>query len=134
LIILSAITPVLAALDGKELFEYHKLIYKFDLNIVVVMTSAVVAILTSGLKTFQYQELWVSYRVTQELLKPEIYYYQFNVNGYESVDNKEALFVQRIETILDTEHKSWPASKNKKSEGESESVGKSDGEVESKPV
>lgn len=73
------------------------------------MTSAVVAILTSGLKTFQYQELWVSYRVTQELLKPEIYYYQFNVHGYENAPNKESFFVENIERILDTEHKGWPA-------------------------
>ena len=136
LIMLSALTPVLAALDGSEIFKYAGMVYKFDLNIVVVITSAIVAILTTGLKTFQYQELWVSYRVTQELLKPELYYYQFNINGYETAENKEALFVQRIELILDTEHKGWPASKNNKSEGESESEGADNTESggESKPV
>lgn len=117
LIILSAVTPVLAALDGNEIFKYGGMVYKFDLNIVVVIISAVVAILTSGLKTFQYQELWVSYRVTQELLKPEIYYYQFSINGYESIENKEAIFVKRIEAILDTEHKGWPASKKLEENG-----------------
>lgn len=109
LIILSAVTPVLAALEG------NKMLGDFSLNIFVIITSAIVAVLTSGLKTFQYQELWVSYRLTQELLKPEIYYYQFNVNGYDAVENKQALFVTRIETILDTEHKSWPASKKNQS-------------------
>ncbi|HZK95950.1 MAG TPA: DUF4231 domain-containing protein [Prolixibacteraceae bacterium] len=59
LIILSAITPVLAALDRET----------FKLLFVVVVISADVAILTTGLKTFQYQELWANYRATCEQLK-----------------------------------------------------------------
>jgi len=59
LIILSAITPVLAALDRET----------FKLLFVVVVISADVAILTTGLKTFQYQELWANYRATFEQLK-----------------------------------------------------------------
>jgi len=102
LIILSALTPVLAALDGKW----------FSLQIAVVITSAIVAILTTGLKTFQYQELWVNYRATYEQLKPEIHYYNFNIGPYggEGID-KESLFVTRIEKILDKEHQGWPPSK-----------------------
>ena len=50
LIVLSAITPVLAALIGNWP----------GLQIAVVVISALVAILTTGLKTFQYQELWVN--------------------------------------------------------------------------
>ena len=102
LIVLSALTPVLAALDIKGI----------DLQIPVVIISASVAILTTGMKTFQYQELWVNYRATHEQLKPEIYYYNFNVGPYggEKVD-KEALFISRIEAILDKEHQGWPPSK-----------------------
>lgn len=100
LIVFSAITPIIAALDDKWI----------DLQIPVVIISAIVAILTAGLKTFQYQELWVKYRSTNELLKPEIYYYNFGVGPYaeEGVD-KETLFVSRIEAILDKEHISWPS-------------------------
>ncbi len=102
LIVFSAVTPVIAALDGKWV----------SLQIPVVIISAVVAILTAGLKTFQYQELWVKYRSTVELLKPELYYYNFAVGPYaeEGVD-KETLFVSRVETILDKEHINWPAIK-----------------------
>src|SRR4026209_830162 len=64
LIVLSAATPVMAALDKKWI----------DLQIPVVIMSSAVAILTAGLKTFQYQELWVKYRTTNEFLKPEIHY------------------------------------------------------------
>lgn len=102
LIVLSALTPVMAALNWE----------KFDFQIPVIIISALVAILTTGLKTFQYQELWVSYRAVQEQLKPEIYYYNFNVGPYgvKGVD-KEALFISRVETILDKEHQGWPPAK-----------------------
>ena len=102
LIVLSALTPVLAALDGKW----------FSLQIAVIVVAAVVAILTTGLKTFQYQELWVNYRATQEQLKPEIHYYNFDVGPYGAKDiDKEALFISRIEAILDKEHQGWPPAK-----------------------
>lgn len=100
LIILSTLTTILAALPKQE---------KFDLGYVIVFTSAVVTILTSALKTFQYQELWVTYRSTIERLKPEIYYYTFNVGDYgQSGIDKETLFVTRVEGILGKEHEAWP--------------------------
>jgi hypothetical protein len=102
LIIFSALTPILAAFDGKWM----------SLQIPVVLISAIVAVLTASLKTFQYQEIWVNYRATDELLKPEIYYYNFSVGPYaeEGID-KETLFVSRVETILDKEHINWPVVK-----------------------
>ena len=122
LIIFSAITPVLAALDGKWV----------SLQIPVVLISAVVAVLTAGLKTFQYQEMWVNYRATNELLKPEIYYYNFSVGPYaeEGVD-KETLFVSRVETILDKEHINWPVVK-KPHETEHKENGVEEAEQETK--
>ena len=102
LIIFSAITPILAAFDGKWV----------SLQVPVVLISAIVAILTAGLKTFQYQEMWVNYRATNELLKPEIYYYNFGVGPYaEDGIDRESLFVSRVETILDKEHINWPVLK-----------------------
>lgn len=100
LIILSTLTTILAALPKQE---------KFDLGYVIVFTSALVTILTSALKTFQYQELWVTYRSTIERLKPEIYYYTFNVGDYGQTGvDKETLFVTRVEGILGKEHEAWP--------------------------
>ena len=107
LIVLSALTPVAAALDGKW----------FSLQILVIIISSVVAILTTGLKTFQYQEIWVTYRATYEQLKPEIYYYNFNVGPYSVAGvDKESLFVTRVEEILDKEHKGWPPAKKMREE------------------
>jgi len=102
LIVLSAIAPVLTALITKWP----------ELQIAVVVITALVAILTTGLKTFQYQELWVNYRATYEQLKPEIHYYNFSVGPYgEAGVDKESLFVARVETILDKEHQGWPPAK-----------------------
>lgn len=116
LIILSALTPVLAALNED-----------FKLQFLVVIVSAIVAILTTGLKTFQYQELWANYRATCEQLKPEIHYYNFNVGPYgvAGVD-KEAIFISRVETILDKERQGWPPAKkirDDRSLGEKENSG-----------
>jgi hypothetical protein len=102
LIILSAITPVLVALIDKCP----------QLQIFVVIISAVVAILTTGLKTFSYQELWITYRATFEKLKPEIYYHNFGAGPYAATDiDRESLFVTRVEAILGAEHSQWPPAK-----------------------
>lgn len=106
LIILSTLTTILAALPKTE---------GFDFKYLIVISAALVTILTSGLKTFQYQELWITYRSTMEQLKPEIYYYNFGVGDYgKPAADKECLFVTRIEQILSKEHTEWPAVKNLK--------------------
>ncbi len=100
LIILSALTPIFAALGND-----HN-----NFQVPVVIISAIVAILTTALKTFNYHEMWISYRNTSEMLKSEFYYYTFAVGPYaDKTIERESLFVARIEGILDKEHKSWPA-------------------------
>ena len=120
LIILSALTPVLAAIN----------IESFETQYIVVVVSAIVAILTTGMKTFQFQELWATYRATSEQLKPEIHYYNFNVGPYgkQGVD-KESLFISRVEAILDKEHQGWPPAKKLRDDrnlGEKDNSGKTD--------
>ena len=111
LIILSAVTPVLAALNGVT-WSHEEKTYNISsqlLQILLVVISSIVAILTTGLKTFQYQDLWVNYRTTYEQLKPEIYYYEFNIGPYAEIGvDKESLFVSRVEAILSAEHMQWP--------------------------
>ena len=109
LIILSASTPVLAALSGPSLGLTEKIpLAGPSLQVLLIVISAVVAILTTGLKTFDYQQLWITYRSTYEKLKPEIHYYHFSVGPYgvKGVD-KETLFVTRVEAILGAEHMQW---------------------------
>jgi hypothetical protein len=113
LIVLSAVTPVLAALSSVSWFQdknANALGIQF-LHILLVVVSSVVAILTTGLKTFQYQELWTIYRSTYEQLKPEKYYYDFGIGPYATSENRESLFVTRVEAMLDKEHANWPPAK-----------------------
>jgi len=114
LIILSAVTPVLAAMSGFT-WSHEEKTYTIGsqiLQILLVVVSSVVAILTTGLKTFQYQDLWVNYRATYEQLKPEIYYYEFSVGPYSVAGiDKESVFVSRVEAILNAEHVQWPPAK-----------------------
>jgi hypothetical protein len=114
LIVLSAVTPVLAALSGVAWSQIERInnIGSKVLQILLVIVSSVVAILTTGLKTFQYQDLWLTYRTTEEQLKPEYYYYEFNLGPYATPDvDKESLFVSRVEAILSAEHTQWPVLK-----------------------
>ena len=55
-IVLSAVTPVLVAIDSDVTYWP------------AVVISALVAIGTSALKTFKYQENWINYRTTAETL------------------------------------------------------------------
>ncbi|GGH17995.1 DUF4231 domain-containing protein [Mucilaginibacter phyllosphaerae] len=132
LIILSALTPVFAAL-GSFKTDILGIDIKSTLNLMVIIVSVIVAILTTGLKTFNYQELWAGYRSTQELLKPEIYYYNFNVGPYGAAGvDKESLFVTRIEGILNGEHVNWPPAK--KQTDKNDKFKTSDGEQMNQPA
>lgn len=115
LIILSALAPVLAALNGTAVFTNGRdtVAHSQVIQVALLIVSSIVAILTTGLKTFQYQELWVKYRTAYEQLKPEIYYYEFNVPPYNAAGvDKELLFVSRVESILNKEHIQWPPAKD----------------------
>jgi hypothetical protein len=111
LIILSALTPVFVSMISIK-SGLLSTGFQSSLNIVVVLISSTVAILTTGLKTFNYQELWITYRATYERLKPEIHYYNFNIGPYAtSGEDKEGIFVSRVEAILGSEHTQWPVAK-----------------------
>ncbi len=62
-IVFSAMTPILILLGT----EWEKL--------AAVIVSFLVAVGTAILKTFKYQENWINYRTTCEVLRKEIYYY-----------------------------------------------------------
>ena len=63
-------------------------------------TSAVVAILTAGLKTFRYEENWRKYSELAELLKKEKYQFMSGSGIYSISDNPETVFFEAVESIL----------------------------------
>ena len=72
-----------------------------------VVISALVAIGTTSLKTFKYQENWINYRTTCETLRKEIYFYTAGVGEYRDIDERESLFVERVESLISRENTMW---------------------------
>ena len=69
-----------------------------------------VAVVTSVLKAFKYQENWVNYRTTAETLKKEKYFYDAAIEGYENIENtedKQSVFVDRVERLISRENTLW---------------------------
>ena len=93
LIILSAITPIIIALDL--------------VKPIPIIISSFVAILTTGIKTFKFQENWINYRTTCETLKKEIHFYSAGTDDYANIKDKEAKFVERVESLISRENTLW---------------------------
>ena len=99
LIVLAAITPILIQLDLDPLRDGWVQW--------ATLTSAVVAILTAGLKTFKYQENWINYRTTCETLRKEKHFYDAGLGAYATAADTEALFVDRVESLISRENTLW---------------------------
>ncbi len=102
----SAITPVLVAIE--------------ETRWPAVVVAALVAIGTTALKTFKYQENWINYRTTCETLRKETYFYNACLGDYRDAEDREALFVERVESLISRENTMWlttqrPRSEKKKS-------------------
>jgi uncharacterized membrane protein YdbT with pleckstrin-like domain len=94
-IIFSAITPALVVVSTGWI------------RWVTVCVAIIVAIASGALRAFKYQENWVNYRTTCETLRKEISYFTAEVQGYERVEDKQALFVERIESLISRENTLW---------------------------
>jgi hypothetical protein len=94
-ILLSTITPVLVAV-APEVTRWP-----------AVVVAALVAVGTSALKTFKYQENWINYRTTCETLRKEIHFYKLGLGDYRDAEDIEALFVERVESLISRENTMW---------------------------
>lgn len=100
LITFAAITPILIVID----YIAENLFY---LRWISVISAILVTITASSLKGFKYQENWVQYRTTAEMLKKEKYYYKADINHYEKATDKKKLFVNRVEELISSENRIW---------------------------
>jgi hypothetical protein len=94
-IVLSASTAVLVVIESGPV------------KWVAVVIAVLVAISTTALKTFKYQENWIGYRTTCETLRKEFPYYEAGIHGYEDAEDKEALFIERVESLISRENTLW---------------------------
>ncbi len=103
-IVLSAILPVLVVS------------FTQGLKWVTASIAAILAIGTTGLKTFKFQENWINYRTIAETLKKEKYFYEAELDDYRNSSDKESLFVERVESLISREHSLWITSHTEKEE------------------
>lgn len=94
-IVFSTITPILVVIGGSWQRWMAAIVAFF------------VAIGTSLLKAFKYQENWIHYRTTCELLRKEIHYFKAQIDDYKNSKDPRGLFVERVEDLISREHTLW---------------------------
>lgn len=100
LIVFSSITPILIAIDALD----KKTTW---LTAIPLITATLVAIFTSAIKTFNFQENWLSYRTTCETLRKELFLYEAGIGSYARTEDKESLFVEHVENLISRENTLW---------------------------
>ena len=99
-IIISAVMPVLVVSTFKpEYSEYLKW--------ATAGLSLLLAIGTSALKAFKFQENWLNYRQLAETLKQEKYFYEAGLGSYANAADKRAMFVDHVESLISRENAIW---------------------------
>ena len=108
-------------------FQWVVIVLSATIPVLVVMTdennkwitavfSVILAIATSGVKAFKFQENWLNYRTIAETLKKEKYFYSTGLFEYATIEDKERLFVERVERIISRENTLWISTQTRKDE------------------
>jgi hypothetical protein len=95
IIFIGAIIPVVNVLQFADL----------QTRIVSSILGATVVIITGLTQLEKYQENWIVYRTTTELLKKEKYFYENEAGEYTDLDElqRNKLLVERVESIVSSE-------------------------------
>jgi hypothetical protein len=99
-IIVSAVMPVLVV----STFETFETKY---IKWATAGLSLLLAIGTSALKAFKFQENWLNYRQLAETLKQEKYFYEAELGSYANAADKRAMFVDHVESLISRENAIW---------------------------
>lgn len=75
-------------------------------KVLVGSLGLVVAVITSVLGLFKFQENWLAYRTTSETLKHEKFLFITNSEPYDQEESFK-LLVQRVEGLISKENSSW---------------------------
>ena len=71
------------------------------------MLGAGVAILSGVQSIGKYQENWMAFRTTCEMLRHEKYFYETSCGPYKDPATRVCLLVQRVEELISTENTNW---------------------------
>ena len=103
IIVLGVLVPVAINFPVEWVSKEHTDTLILGVRLSVTIMSLIVAILTGILNFKKYGDLWLSYRMTEELLKHEKFTYLTRSGKYASDDAFDK-FVQTIESLISHEH------------------------------
>jgi hypothetical protein len=85
------------------------------LNLVTAILGALIAICETMQHLNQWHHNWITYRSTCEALRHEKYTYLERADPYDDLEDAAArkLLVERVESLISTEHSKWIASQEK---------------------
>lgn len=94
------IVPILA-------IDFSKWFPNWDGKFLALVLSPTVALVTSLTAHFKFHENWLSCRATWDSLRHEVYFRDAKIGEYKDVEDVNALFVERVETSIQSEGKEW---------------------------
>jgi hypothetical protein len=103
----SSLTPLLIALDivvaPPSLDEPLQVVFK----ILPIAVAVVAAIATVSLSAFKHKESWIAHRSACEALRREVHLFRYGAGSYAEARDPRALFVERAESLMDSERREW---------------------------
>ena len=100
IIILGLLVPVIINLP--------KEISGVDLSMWIQLTTTILslslAVMNGMLNFLKFGDLWLSYRMTEEVLKQEKYLFLASAGKYQDKENAFSQFVETVESIISSEH------------------------------
>lgn len=106
IVIFSTIVPIFVSIKSFIIEPDYENSYS-SFEIITLTLTLIVAISTSSLKIFKFQENWINYRTISESLKKEKHYYDAEIYDYQDTEDKEAMFVLRVERLISMENDKW---------------------------
>lgn len=99
-------TLSLWAVKAEPLESNADILYTFNMGHVIGILGAFIVFIESFVKIFNYEKLWVQYRMTSERLKREKLLFETKSTPYNGQD-EFALLVQQCEAIMQNEVEGW---------------------------
>lgn len=97
-IIVNAIIPIFVLMSEE---------FDFKFKVIVILLSSIASISTAVLQLFKYQELWIKYRITSQLLEKEKVSYETQVKKYKKNEGTLELLIETCEDIMGRENEKW---------------------------
>ena len=95
----------------------------FEAPAVLIGGLGVCIVFLEGLQALnQYQQNWITYRSTCEELKHEKYLWLAKAGPYLKADTPDALFAERVESLISREHAKWVSAREQNEQKQKKTV------------